>query len=77
MFEKCPGRDSRNLKAEPVRCLCGYDVEIFSDEMKRNCPRCGKAVSRKQMPSCAQWCKSAEACLGFRGASGDKGEMSE
>jgi hypothetical protein len=65
MFDKCPGRDRRRLKAETVRCACGYEVEIFSDEVKRACPRCGVTVRKKETPSCAQWCASAEQCLGF------------
>lgn len=66
MFGKCPGRESKNLKAETIRCGCGYDIEIFSDEMKRKCPRCGTVVFRTARPSCAKWCKSAAECLGFK-----------
>jgi hypothetical protein len=62
MDARCPGRDGRNLKAETVRCACGYGVEIFSDEMSRRCPQCGKKVTRKNAPSCARWCPAAEQC---------------
>ncbi|HTY45409.1 MAG TPA: phosphohydrolase [Patescibacteria group bacterium] len=62
---KCPGRDSRNIKAETLGCpCCGYSVEIFSDETRIRCPSCRGVVSRQALPSCAQWCSAAKECLG-------------
>jgi predicted RNA-binding Zn-ribbon protein involved in translation (DUF1610 family) len=69
LFDKCPGRDRRKLKAETVTCSCGYGVEIFSDELKRICPACGKEVTRQSLPSCVLWCKSAAQCMGYTGPS--------
>lgn len=62
---RCPGQSDRNLKAELCRCPgCNYQVEIFSDEPRTKCPRCGREVYRKKTPSCIDWCSAAEQCLG-------------
>ncbi|MCM8781011.1 MAG: phosphohydrolase [Candidatus Omnitrophica bacterium] len=62
---KCPGQDKRNLKLEVISCPdCGWEVEIFSDEMKVSCPRCKGLVCRQRLPSCVDWCKAANECLG-------------
>jgi len=62
---KCPGQDTRNLKVEIVRCQnCGYDVEFFSDEIKRKCPKCKKDVFKEIIPNCIEWCTYAEKCVG-------------
>ena len=35
MYSRCPGQDSRRLRAEIHKCpSCGHEVEIFSDEVK-------------------------------------------
>jgi len=61
----CPGQDRRFLKAEIIKCgTCGYDVEMFSDEINVKCPGCGKSVSRTKLPSCVDWCKYAKQCVG-------------
>ena len=67
---KCPGIDSRYLKATVIKCSkCGYKVEVFSDEIRVKCPKCKKYVYRKDLPSCIDWCKYASKCIGegFRG----------
>jgi uncharacterized paraquat-inducible protein A len=62
---KCPGIDSRHLRVALIRCPnCGYRVEIFSDEMKTKCPKCKKSVRRKNLPSCIDWCRYADKCVG-------------
>ena len=62
---KCPGQDPRNIKTETLKCLeCGYQIEIFSDEVKVSCPQCKGLVCRARIPSCADWCKAARECLG-------------
>lgn len=39
----CPGQSKRNLQAELQQCsACGYQVEIFSDELMVRCPGCAK-----------------------------------
>jgi hypothetical protein len=65
MSYKCPGTDSRNLKIDTITCpACGYQVEVFSDELRNICPRCKATVMREKIPSCIDWCGSARECLG-------------
>ena len=55
----------RNVTAIEVACpTCGDAVEVFSDEQRRTCPRCGTKVSRDAVPACASWCPSAITCIG-------------
>ena len=62
---RCPGQFKKNLKAEFHRCPnCSYQVEIFSDELRATCPNCGREVHKEKTPSCIDWCKAAEQCLG-------------
>jgi len=65
MYSKCPGQDFRNLRVQLYKCPnCGAEVEIFSDEIKVKCHKCGKNVFREKIPSCIEWCASARQCLG-------------
>ncbi len=65
MFSKCPGQDSRNLRVSLHKCPnCGGEVEIFSDETRVKCQKCGTMVFKERMPSCIEWCASARQCLG-------------
>lgn len=65
MINRCPGQDARNIKAEFLNCpCCGYEVEIFSDELKRSCPGCRKIIYREKLPSCTDWCQSVRECIG-------------
>lgn len=65
MESRCPGQDGRGLSAGITRCSeCGYGVEMFSDETRRKCPGCKAVVYRRQMPSCIDWCRYAEKCVG-------------
>ena len=73
---RCPGQDTRNLKAAMVACPnCGAEVEMFSDELRIRCHACRAYVYKEKTPSCVDWCSSAEKCLGverwnaLRGAS--------
>ncbi|MBA3065085.1 phosphohydrolase [bacterium] len=63
-MHRCPGTDPRFLKVEVHKCQCGYEVEIFSDEVKAKCPKCKKDVFRENTPSCIDWCKFSRECLG-------------
>lgn len=61
----CPGQSKRNLEAELQQCsACGYQLEIFSEELMVRCPACAREVYAKKNPSCIDWCKAAEKCLG-------------
>ena len=65
MTSKCPGQDFRNLRVSLHKCPgCGAEVEIFSDEVKMKCRKCGQMVYPGKMPSCIDWCTSARQCLG-------------
>jgi predicted RNA-binding Zn-ribbon protein involved in translation (DUF1610 family) len=66
----CPGQDRRYWKPEDIRTVdcpsCGYKIELFKDEGKRNCPSCGTTVHNPQvLQSCAAWCAYSDACLGI------------
>ena len=62
---KCPGQDLRNLRVSVHRCpSCGGEVEMFSDELRVKCQKCGTKVYREQAPSCIDWCSHARECLG-------------
>jgi len=65
MSYRCPGQWGRKLEANIYECPnCGYQVELFSDEIKVSCPNCGGAVYQEVMPSCIDWCPAAEECVG-------------
>jgi NADH pyrophosphatase NudC (nudix superfamily) len=65
MNTKCPGQDMKNLRAAMYQCpKCGAEVEMFSDELKIKCRKCGEYVYKEQTPSCIEWCPSARQCLG-------------
>jgi DNA-directed RNA polymerase subunit RPC12/RpoP len=78
MTANCPGQDFRKLRVELHLCpKCRAEVEIFSDETRVRCRKCGEVVYRERMPSCIEWCASARECLGeerWRALQGDKGE---
>ena len=62
----CPGsRLLRQPAPELYPCPnCGAEVEIWSDEFKRACPKCRKMVLRPGGMSCLEWCKQAKECVG-------------
>jgi DNA-directed RNA polymerase subunit RPC12/RpoP len=65
MVSKCPGQDMRKLRVELYKCpTCGAEVEIFSDETRIRCQKCGTMVFKERLPSCIEWCASARQCLG-------------
>jgi NADH pyrophosphatase NudC (nudix superfamily) len=65
MTSKCPGQDFRNLRVSLHKCPgCGAEVEIFSDEIRARCQKCGEMVYKEKVPSCIDWCASARQCLG-------------
>jgi ribosomal protein S27AE len=65
MLDKCPGaaafrRPTIVLKTCP---RCGEEIEMFSDDAKGNCSRCGFIVYNDAL-SCVQWCEYAKQCVG-------------
>lgn len=81
MNTRCPGQDMRNLRVEVYKCpKCGAPVEIFSDELKVKCQRCGTRVYKENAPSCIEWCASARQCLGeerWKALRGEEKEVSD
>ena len=65
MKSRCPGQDGREIRVELYKCpKCGTEVEIFSDEVRVKCHKCGEMIYRERLPSCIEWCASARQCLG-------------
>lgn len=65
MSSQCPGQDMRKLRVALYKCQnCGTEVEMFSDELKLKCPKCGEYIYKEKIPSCIDWCASARQCLG-------------
>ena len=62
---QCPGNANvRTPTLKIKKCpRCGADVEIFSIDMKVDCPSCGQAVFNN-VNSCIDYCQYAEQCLG-------------
>ena len=65
MLFKCPGSYGTGTPAIKIkRCPhCDGEVELFSIDMKVDCPSCGQPVFNN-INSCAEYCKYAEQCLG-------------
>ena len=66
MARYCPGAIRiKEPTPEDVKCPnCGAEVEIFSDELRVRCQKCGTMVYREETPSCINWCAAARQCLG-------------
>ncbi len=66
---RCPGQDKRYWGYDAiyeVRCpKCGEKVELFKDEIRAKCKKCGHIfVNPKVKLGCAVYCKYAAQCLG-------------
>lgn len=66
MIAGCPGAGRfKEPYPEEIACRsCGKPVEIWSDETQAICPSCGATVSRGNITSCLDWCRSAKECIG-------------
>lgn len=64
--KSCPGsRAIREPMPEYIECPnCSTEVEIWTDELKATCPKCGEKVYRAQQASCIDWCPYAKECVG-------------
>jgi len=62
----CPGSGSfKNPLPESIQCIsCGNEIEIWSDEMKVRCRKCGTINYKDRNLTCVEWCKFAKECLG-------------
>lgn len=64
MMTRCPGSLAGTPTLKVKKCPeCGGDVEVFSNDVKVNCEKCGFAVYN-DVESCVQWCKYAKECVG-------------
>lgn len=62
----CPGAKLiRQPAPEIFKCPgCGEEVEIWTDELRGVCSKCGTVVIKHQEQSCLEWCKMAKECVG-------------
>jgi len=64
MFDRCPGSLAGTPTLKIKKCPeCGNEVEIFSNDVKVKCDKCGFEIYN-DVESCIQWCKYAKACVG-------------
>lgn len=62
---KCLGRLSIHPSPRYVKCpFCGEEVEMWTDETKKKCPKCSGEIFAAEATSCIEWCKYAKECLG-------------
>ena len=55
MYDKCPSKSMRNLKAKIYKCRnCGGEVEMFSDELRTRCKKCRRFIFKDQLPYCIE-----------------------
>ena len=65
MLDHCPGAANIRTPTLSIRkCLrCGEEVEVFSNDIKVTCGRCGFVIYNDIL-SCVQWCTYAQECVG-------------
>ena len=68
MLSKCPGSSKfRQPEPEIMSCLiCNGELEIWTDEVKADCPHCKITIMREGRVMCLDWCKYARQCIGMR-----------
>ncbi len=61
----CPGSLAiKDPTPEDFPCPnCGAAVEIWTHELKADCPQCHTTVFKAKRPSCIDWCKFADKCF--------------
>jgi len=62
---RCPGSQGGATPTIKIKKCpqCGGEVELFSTDMKVECPTCGQAIFNN-LNSCIDYCQYAEQCLG-------------
>lgn len=62
----CPGAKLlRQPAPEDFNCpRCNTEVEIWTDEKKAKCPKCGYTVFKESNYNCLDWCAYGEDCVG-------------
>ena len=66
MLDKCPGAaETRTRVPAYKKCPdCGEEVEIWSDELKAKCTKCGATVFREDALSCIERCRYVKEFIG-------------
>ncbi len=73
MVSNCPGQDSRKLRVSMHKCPnCSNEVEIFSDELRIKCRKCGEIVHREKVPSCIDLVRFSPSMSGRGKVAGTK-----
>ncbi len=70
MPNRCPGQDMQRWTFDDifeVQCPhCNHSIEFWKDEPVLFCPGCNEEVRNPRLNlGCAEWCKSADECLGI------------
>ncbi len=66
ILKKCPGIENPREPVTTVKLKCpgcGEEIELFSDEVSAECPKCGFTVY-SDLLSCVRWCRYARKCVG-------------
>ena len=71
-MQTCPGQNRRFWTADDITELscpaCGATIELWKDDSKRKCPKCGTLVVNPKIDlGCARWCSFADQCVGLDG----------
>lgn len=66
LMSSCPGsKIFKSPMPESIQCSgCNEELEIWTDEIKVRCKKCGAVTYKSRMPSCIDWCKHAADCVG-------------
>ena len=55
----------KSLRVGIYKCKdCGACIEIFSDEKKAKCTKCGSIIIKSKLKACVEWCSGAKECVG-------------
>ncbi len=65
---QCPGMNPSSWRPSDINehhCECGFSLEFWKDDIKRNCPKCGKLMINPNLGNlCLSWCDQAAECIG-------------
>ena len=67
MILGCPrAKNFKQPEPDYITCLhCSEEVEIWTDEVQIECPKCKSVVTREgEEISCLDWCKFSKECVG-------------
>lgn len=63
---RCPGTSNIITPIPTIKICpkCNEEVEIWSDESKGRCSKCGTLIFKEESASCIQWCPYVRQCVG-------------